>query len=150
MTTSPSNSAIPSSADLGAAITRSGTAGVDRPGGVPVPEAPVARPAAAPGWRWRNAAFLLAGAAQLITISALVSADPLAASWSALLLAIAPAPLTAVTAFAPAPVARPAALLAAAALIIGIAGGFLHTGLLFVPALVALAVGGARLWRERP
>jgi hypothetical protein len=32
----------------------------------------------------------------------------------------------------------------------GIAGGILHAGLFFVPALVALAVGGVKLWSERP
>ena len=31
-----------------------------------------------PSWPWRRAALILAGAVQLITISALVSADPLA------------------------------------------------------------------------
>ena len=59
---------------------------------------------APPSWPWRRAALLLAGAAQLITISALVSADPMAVTWSSLLLAIAPAPLAAAAAFAPAPV----------------------------------------------
>jgi uncharacterized membrane protein len=54
-------------------------------------------------WPWRRAALLLAGAAQLITISALVGADPIAATWSSLLLAVAPAPLAAIAAFAPAP-----------------------------------------------
>jgi hypothetical protein len=34
-------------------------------------------------------------------------------------------------------------------LVAGIAGGILHTGLFFVPALVALAVGGVKLWREQ-
>jgi hypothetical protein len=33
---------------------------------------------APPSWPWRRAALFLAGAAQLITISALVGADPLA------------------------------------------------------------------------
>jgi hypothetical protein len=37
----------------------------------------------------------------------------------------------------------------AAVLITGIAGAWDHTGLFFVPALVALAVGGVLLWRER-
>jgi hypothetical protein len=46
--------------------------------------------------------MLLSGAAQLITISALLSADPEPATWSMLLLAIAPAPLGAGTAFLPA------------------------------------------------
>jgi len=47
---------------------------------------------------WRVGAFLLAGAAQLITISALVSVDPLSPTWAALLLAVAPAPLAAAAA----------------------------------------------------
>ena len=47
---------------------------------------------APPSWPWRQPALFLAGAAQLITISALVDADPLAATWWSLLLAIAPAP----------------------------------------------------------
>ena len=33
-------------------------------------------------------------------------------------------------------------------LVAGIAGGILHIGLFFVPALVVLAVGGVKLWRE--
>jgi hypothetical protein len=45
---------------------------------------------APPSWPWRRGALILAGAAQLITISALTSADPLAVTWSSLLLAIAP------------------------------------------------------------
>src|SRR5271166_6953419 len=61
-------------------------------------------------WPWRRGALILAGAAQLITISALTSADPLAVMWWALLLAIVPAPLAAAAAFAPAPVNRVAAV----------------------------------------
>lgn len=114
----------------------------------PTPEASTT--AAPPSWPWRRGALILAGAAQLITISALVSADPLAATWSALLLAVAPAPLAAAAAFAPAPVARPATVAGAAALVAGVAGGILHTGLFFVPALVVLVVAGVKLWRERP
>jgi hypothetical protein len=94
-------------------------------------------------------ALILAAAAQLITISALVSADPLAATWSALLLAIAPALLTAAAAFAPAPANLLAAGTAAVALVVGIIGGITHTGVLFVPALAVLAIGAAKLWRER-
>src|SRR5271157_6130106 len=109
-----------------------------------------ARPAtASPTQRWLLAALLLAGAAQLITISALVSVDPLAVTWWSLLLAIAPAPLAAAAAFAPAPVNRLAALADLLVLNAGIAGGILHIGLFFVPALVALAVGSVGLWRER-
>jgi hypothetical protein len=105
---------------------------------------------AAPSRRWLLAALLLAGAAQLITISALLSADPLAATWWSLLLAIGPAPLAAAAVFAPAPVNGLAALAGLLVLVAGIAGGIVHTGLFFVPALVALAVGCVGLWRERP
>jgi hypothetical protein len=105
---------------------------------------------APPSWPWRRAALFLSGAAQLITISALVGADPLAVTWWSLLLAIAPAPVAAGAAFAPAPVNLVAAATGLLILVAGIAGGIVHTGLFFVPALVALAVGAAKLWRERP
>ena len=101
-----------------------------------------------PSWPWRRAALFLAGAAQLITISALVGADPIPATWSSLLLAVVPAPLAAVVAFALASVN----LLAAAGivvLVVGIVAQVTHTGLFFVPALVVLAVGAVKLWRER-
>jgi hypothetical protein len=114
--------------------------------------AAMARPAAVPAppsWPWLRGALLLAGAAQLITISALVSADPLAVTWSSLLLAIAPAPLAAAAAFAPAPASRLAAVATGVVLVVGIVGGITHTGLFFVPALAVLAVGAAKLWRER-
>ena len=104
--------------------------------------------------RWLFAAFLLAGAAQLITISALLSADPLATSWSALLLAIAPVLLTAAAALAPPRLARPAAAAAAVVLIVGIVGTLTdwsgsnaHIGPLFIPALAAVLAGGFRLWQ---
>jgi hypothetical protein len=105
---------------------------------------------APPSCPWRRAALFLAGAAQLITISALVGADPLAVTWWSLLLAAAPAPVAATAAFAPAPVNRLAAPVGVLILVAGIAGGILHTGLFFVPALVALAVGTVKLWREQP
>jgi hypothetical protein len=92
----------------------------------------------------------LAGAAQLVTISALVGADPIPATWSSLLLAVAPAPLAAVAAFAPGPVNLLAAVAGIAVLAAGIAGQVTHTGLFFVPALVVLAVGAVKLWREQP
>lgn len=72
---------------------------------------------------WLLGALLLAGCAQLITISALLSVDPLAVSWWSLLLAIAPAPLAAAAAFAPAVLARAAAGTLAVVLIAGIVGG---------------------------
>ena len=114
--------------------------------------ATLARPApvpAPPSWAWRRGALILAGAAQLITISALTSADPLAVTWASLLLAVAPAPLAAAAAFAPAPVNRLAAVIAELVLVAGIAGSIVHTGLFFVPALVVLAVGGVKLWSEQ-
>ena len=116
------------------------------------PASPVAPPAPAPpSWPWRRSALILAGAAQLITISALVTPDyPLAATWWSLLLGIAPAPIAATAAFAPAPVNRMAAVIGVVVLAAGITGGILHTGLFFVPALVALAVGAVKLWREQP
>ena len=114
------------------------------------PAASAISPAAPPSWPWRRGALLLAGAAQLITISALVTSDyPLAATWSSLLLAIAPAPVAAVAAFAPAPV-NLLAVLGVVILVAGIAGGILHLGVLFVPALVVLAVGAVKVRREQP
>jgi len=123
---------------------------VDISSAASIPSPADARPAtASPTRRWLLAALMLAGAAQLITISALVSVDPLAVTWWSLLLAIAPAPLAAAAAFAPAPVNGLAALADLLVLVAGIAGGILHIGLFFVPALVALAVGSVGLWRER-
>ena len=120
-------------------------------GGSPeaTPQAVTVVSPAPPSWPWRRAALFLAGAAQLITISALVGADPIPVTWSSLLLAVAPAPLAAAAAFAPAP----ASLLAAAAgivvLVVGIVAQVTHTGLFFLPALVVLAVGAVKLWHER-
>jgi hypothetical protein len=103
---------------------------------------------APPSWPWRRTALILAGAAQLVTISALLGSDPIPATWSPLLLAIAPALIAAAAAFAPAPVNRLAAVAGVLVLIAGMAGGIGRTGLLFIPALAVLAVAGARLWRE--
>ena len=115
------------------------TAALASPSSVPAP----------PSWAWRRAALFLAGAAQLITISALVGQDPPPATWASLLLAIAPAPLAAAAAFAPAPVNRLAAVIGVLVLVAGIAGSINHTGLFFVPALLVLAVGAVKLWREQ-
>jgi hypothetical protein len=112
----------------------------------PVAARPLPTP---PSWPWRWGALLLAGAAQLITISALVGADPLAATWWSLLLAIAPAPLAAAATFAPARLNLLAAVAGVVVLIVGIAGGILHIGLFFAPALVVLAVAAVKLWREQ-
>ena len=111
--------------------------------------APTVASAAPPSWPWRWAALFLAGAAQLITISALVGADPAPATWSSLLLAVAPAPLAAAAAFAPAPVNLSAAAAGIAVLAVGIVAQITHTGLFFLPALVVLAVAAVKLWRER-
>jgi hypothetical protein len=104
---------------------------------------------APPSWPWRRSALLLAGAAQLITISALLGEDPPPVTWASLLLALAPVPLVAAAAFAPGPVSRLAVVVGVLVLVAGTAGAILHTGLFFVPALVVLAVGGLKLWRER-
>ena len=108
----------------------------------------VAKRATIPSWPWRRGAMLLSGAAQLITISALLSADPVPATWSMLLLAIAPAPLAAGTAFLPARLARLTAVAAAVVLLAGIIGAVRHTGLLFAPAFAVMVVATIKLWNE--
>ncbi len=115
---------------------------------IATPARPVPVPAP-PSWAWRRAALVLAGAAQLITISALNSADPLPVTWASLLLGIAPAPLAAAAAFALAPVNRLAAVTGVVVLVAGIAGAITPTGLSLVLALVVLAVGGVKPWREQ-
>jgi hypothetical protein len=99
-------------------------------------------------WPWLLAALILAGAAQLIIISALTSADPLAVTWASLLLAIAPAPVAAVAAFAPSGISKPAAVAGVVVLVAGIVGEITHIGVFFVPALAALVVGAVKFWRE--
>jgi hypothetical protein len=115
------------------------------------PPVPMSASVPAPGSvRWRRAALLLCLAAQLITISALVSVDPIPASWAALLLAIAPAPLAAAALLAPAPAARVAVVVTGVVVVVGIVGQITHTGLFFLPALAALVVAAVLLWREQP
>jgi hypothetical protein len=120
--------------------------------GSPVPAAPPAPPAPAtpapPSWRWRLVALILAGAAQLITISALVGGDRPPVTWAALLLAIAPAPLAAAAAFAPSPWTRPTAVCAVVAMAAGLGGAITHTGLFFLPALVVEIVAVVKLSAE--
>lgn len=108
----------------------------------------VARRSTIPSWPWVRGAMLLAGAAQLITISTLISADPVPATWAPLLLAVAPILLAAATAFAPPRIARLTALAFIVVLVVGIIGAVRHTGLFFVPALAVLVVGTLKLWRE--
>lgn len=125
----------------GSTSTASPAASASREGSVPA--------LTARGGPWLLAALLLAGAAQLITISALTSADPIAATWASLLLATAPAPLAGAAAYAPAPVNVLAAVAGVAALVAGIVGEIAHIGLWFLPALVLLVIGAVVLWRER-
>jgi uncharacterized membrane protein len=108
----------------------------------------VAKRATIPSWPWRRGAMLLSGAAQLITIAALTSADRVPATWAMLLLAIAPAPLAAAAAHMPARLARLAAAAAAIVLLAGIIGAVTHTGLFFVPAFAVLVVAIIKMWRE--
>lgn len=122
--------------DNAAAVTRgTGATAVRAP-------APSIRP-------WTRGGVALAVAGQLITVAALTSADPIPASWSALLLAVAPAPLALVAVYSRAPVNKLAVVAALVAIIVGGAGQILHTGLFFLPALVVLAVSAGKLWREQ-
>jgi len=105
--------------------------------------------AAAPSWRWRRSALLLALFAQLVTVSALVGSSPPPRAWPSLLLAIAPAPAAGLAALTPRRYALPAAAATAALLVVGIAAAWSHTGLFFLPALAALAGAAVTLWRER-
>ena len=66
------------------------------------------------------------------------------------MLAIAPAPLTALAAVGPRAAARLAAAAAAVAMIVGIVGGIGRVGSLFIPALIAVVVGALRLWLAEP
>jgi len=130
-------------------IYRAGSARVLSRDGTPAEETPAAAAAAAAGsWPWRQAALLACIAAQLITIADLVGADPIPATWTALLLAAAPAPLAAAAAFLPARMARLAAPLTLVALVTGIVGEITHTGLFFLPGLATMTVAALRLWRE--
>lgn len=108
----------------------------------------VARRAAVPSWPWRRGAMLLAGAASLISVSAMLSADPEPASWPMLLLVIGGVPLAAATAFLPARLARLTGIAAALVLLTGIPGAIGQTGWLFAPALVVTAGAVYRLWRD--
>jgi hypothetical protein len=97
------------------------------------------KPTAHPSIAWRRGALVLAIGAQLITLSALTSADPLTVSWVALLLAISPAPLCGLAVLAPQQYVKLASILAIVVLLVGIVGGVTHTGLFFLPALGVLA-----------
>jgi hypothetical protein len=98
-----------------------------------------------PAIAWLRGALVLAIAAQLITVSALNSPRyPLVANWATLLMAIAPAPLAALTVLAPKRFTRAAILLDIVVLVVGIVGGITHTGLFFVPELAVLVYAMVR------
>jgi hypothetical protein len=113
------------------------------------PEAAAPATPAPPSWPWRRGALILAGAAQLITISALLGADHSPVTWAALLLAIAPAPLAAAGAFAPSPWSQLGAAAAVVAMAAGLVGAITHTGLFFLPALLVEIVAVVKLSAER-
>jgi hypothetical protein len=102
------------------------------------------RPLAHPAIAWLRGALVLAIAAQLITISALTSADPLVANWATLLMAIAPAPLAALTVLAPKRFGQAVIVLDIVVLVVGIVGGITHTGLFFVPEFAVLVYAMVR------
>jgi hypothetical protein len=102
------------------------------------------RPLAHPTIAWLRGALVLAIGAQLITISALGSADPLVVNWATLLMAIAPAPLAALTVLAPKRFVWAAMVLDIVVLVVGIVGGITHTGLFFVPELAVLVYAMVR------
>ncbi len=97
--------------------------------------------------------MLLAGAAVLLAISSLIrSSNPVPATWVPLLLAVAPVPLAAATAFAPARIGRLTGIAGIAALLAGTIGAIGQSGMqyaiFFVPALIVLIVATIMLWRE--
>jgi hypothetical protein len=116
--------------------TKPGTSAYTRTSGI--------KPTAQPAIAWLRGALVAAIAAQLITISALTSADPLTVSWSSLWLAIVPAPAAALAVLAPRNLTRPAIVLDLVLLIVGIVGGITHTGLFFVPELLVLGYAAVR------
>ena len=135
-------------ADISAAMPAPGSTST----AAPVAQASRSRVIPAPSARggpWLLAALILAGAAQLITVSLLTSSVPLAATWASLLLATAPAPLVAAAAYLPAPANLLFAVAAFGVMVAGLIGVISHAGLWFLPALVILAVGTVMLWRER-
>jgi len=101
-----------------------------------------------PAISWLRGALVLAIAGQLLTISALTSADPLTISWSALWLAIAPALVAALTVLAPRQLVRQAVAVDVVVLVVGIVGGITHTGLFFLPELIVLGIAAVKTWRD--
>jgi len=115
-----------------------------QPGTSAYPYSSGIRPLAHPAIAWLRGALVLAIGAQLITVSALNSVDPLTASWAALWLAVAPAPVAVIPVLAPERFTRVAIVLDIVVLVVGIAGGITHTGLFFLPALAVLVYAMVR------
>jgi hypothetical protein len=65
------------------------------------------------------------------------------------MLSASPPPQRSTSRRTPAALNRLGAVTAVLVLVAGIAGGIAHIGLFFIPALVVLAVGGVKLWREQ-
>lgn len=110
----------------------------------PVPPAAGALDRTTRSWPARRTALVLAGVAQFVAITVLAGTDPVAATWGALLLAIAPFPVNLLAAYAPA--AKFAVPLATVVIVVGMAVQFGHAGMFFIPALIALIVANLRLW----
>jgi hypothetical protein len=113
----------------------------------------VAKRSTIPSWPWRRGAMLLTGAAVLVAISSLIrGSDPVSATWVPLLLAVAPVPLAAATAFAPTRIGRLTGAAGIVAMLAGTIGAIGQSGMqyavFFVPGLIALIVGTVMLWRE--
>jgi hypothetical protein len=134
--------------DLSAAVPAPGSTSSATPAAQASRSSVVPAPTAR-GGPWLMAALILAGAAQLITISLLTSSVPLAATWASLLLATAPAPLTAAAAYVPGPASLLFAVAALGVMVAGLIGVISHAGPWFLPAVVILAIGIVMLWRER-
>jgi hypothetical protein len=113
----------------------------------------VAKRSTIPSWPWRRGAMLLTGAAVLIAIASLLrGSDPVSATWVPLLLAVAPVPLAAATALAPARIGRLTGVAGIVAMLAGTIGAIGQSGMqyaiFYVPGLIALVIGTAMLWRE--
>jgi hypothetical protein len=99
-------------------------------------------------WPGRRGTLLLALAAQLIIISTLVSADPVAATWSSPPRRSRPPrlpPLRLSPRFESAGWRQPRWWG-----VMAMVGRATRAGLFFVVALVMLNIGGTRLWRDQP
>jgi hypothetical protein len=136
------------SADIPAAVPAPGSTSSAAPA-AQASRADVIPALTARGGPWLLAALILAGSAQLITVSLLTGSVPLAATWASLLLATAPAPLAPAAAYLPAPASLLFAVAGLGVMLAGLIAEISHAGLWFLPALVITAIGIVMLWRER-